>query len=236
MSDPTLGGISEKSRLLRQALQRAINTDVLASRILFGGADPLRRIFLPIAAVPNPALRDLRYSKDAAADLLQRAGFPGGRGLPVIRLITLNTDEARAVAAQIQADWGAIGVRSEYEQRDFPTLVDLVLKGKSPVTLLFIDAISLAPDYAVQFFLPDAPFNFFKYENPELGRLYAQSLRAGEESERNRIYAQMENVVLGDAPWLFLYSRRKMTLLQAGVRGYRLNALRQVDYADVSRE
>jgi ABC-type transport system substrate-binding protein len=236
MADPVLGGYSERKRLLRQALQRAVNTDVLSRRVLFGGAEPLRRLFPQVAQVLNPELPDIGFDRNAAAGLLARAGYPGGRGLPPLRFITLNTDEAKAVAAQLQADWGAVGIRSEYEQRDFPTLVDLVLKGKSPVTLLFIDAISTAPDYAVQFFLPDGPFNFFGYRNPDLGRLYQQVLRTRDEEERNRVYARMENLILQDVPWVLLYSRNKMILLQKGVKGYSINALGQVAYAGVSLE
>jgi ABC-type transport system substrate-binding protein len=236
MADPTFGGNSERARLLRRALQRAVNTEVLARRLLFSGAEPLRRIFLPVSDVPNPDPPDIGFSREAAVDLLARAGYPGGRGLPPVHLLTLNTDEAKAVASQLQADWSAIGVRSEYEQRDFPTLVDLVLKGRSPVTLLFIDAISTAPDYTVQFFLPDGPFNFFGYRNPDLGLLYEQVLRIRDQQERNRIYARMENLILRDAPWLLLYSRKKMILLQRNVRDYGLNALGQVDYAAVSLE
>jgi ABC-type transport system substrate-binding protein len=200
---------------------------------LFGGAEPLRRLFPQVAQVLNRELPDIGFDRNAAVDLLARAGYPGGRGIPPVRFMTLNTDEAKAVAAQLQADWGAIGIRSEYEQRDFPTLVDLVLKGRSPVALLFIDAISTAPDYAIQFFLPDGPFNFFGYRNPDLGRLYQQVLRTRDEDERNRIYARMENLILQDVPWILLYSRNKMILLQKGVKGYSLNALGQVGYVGV---
>lgn len=236
MSDPVIGGGREQSRLLRQALQKAINTDVLTRQILFGGAEPLRRIFQPAAGVANAELPQLKFDRQEAASLLARAGYPEGRGLAKIHFIILNTDEAKAVAEQIKSDWAAIGVQSEYEQRDFPTLVDLVIKGKSPVTSLFIDAISLSPDYAVQFFLPSSPFNFFGYKNPELGLLYEKALRTADEGERNGVYARMENLILNDAPWLLLYSRNKSILLQQNVRGYRMNALRQVDYSGVSLE
>lgn len=227
------GGPSEKATLLRQAVQLGIDKEAITSGVLFGGADALDRPFPPFVGLPNPGLVPMKYDPAKAAALLAKAGFPGGKGLPRLEIAVLNTDEAKAVATQIQADLGKLGLEVEYKQYDFPTLVGLVLQGKAAAVSLFIEALTPHPEYVCQFFLTGRPFNFFKYSNPEVDRLFEKSRQAATEDDRTALYGQLESQVMNDSPWIFLYTKKKLALTRPGIEGFAWDGLRRSRYEGV---
>ena len=119
--------LEEPGFKVRLAIAKAIDRDDYINRALFGRA-------IPGFGSINPAMRfffdtsindvsEQRFDLERAQELLAEAGFPGGEGLPTLKLLT--TPGGRR-ASEIMADIlnKNIGLNIELEVVDFTVLVE----------------------------------------------------------------------------------------------------------------
>ena len=75
---------------------------------------------------------------------------------------------------------------------------------------------------------PNGP-NYTKYANSEYDRLYEQSLRVTNITERNNIYRKMEEVLLDDAPIVILYYDQILRFTQKDIHHLHSNAMNMLN-------
>lgn len=100
---------------VRQALNMAINRDVLVNGLLMGEGTP---IMTPIAPV-NPYYNDkvqVQYDPERAKEMLAEAGFPAGQTLKFF--ISSGSSITERCAALIVQDFANVGVQVQIEQMD----------------------------------------------------------------------------------------------------------------------
>ena len=196
----------------RQAVNYAIDKTALVDNVLSGTAT--------VATGPIPAafewayneeLEPYPYDPDKARELLREAGAEGAE-------ITFYVTEGGSgmldpipMGTAIQADLEAVGLDVSIETYEWNTFLGLVnpgLEGKAdmaqmawmtndPDTLPFLALRSEA--------MPDAGgFNSGYYSNPEVDALLEQARRGTDQSERARLYREMQAIVFEDAPWAFI--------------------------------
>jgi len=196
----------------RQAVNYAIDKIALVDNVLSGTAT--------VATGPIPAafewayneeLEPYPYDPDKARELLREAGAEGAE-------ITFYVTEGGSgmldpipMGTAIQADLEAVGLDVSIETYEWNTFLGLVnpgLEGKAdmaqmawmtndPDTLPFLALRSEA--------MPDAGgFNSGYYSNPEVDALLEQARRGTDQSERARLYREMQAIVFEDAPWAFI--------------------------------
>jgi oligopeptide transport system substrate-binding protein len=88
-------------RRVRQALAISIERERLTDGELEGSTQPAFR-FLPFGA---KSAAKLTQDKDLARDLLEEAGFPGGAGFPVIKLLVNRNDTQQRIARSVARMW-----------------------------------------------------------------------------------------------------------------------------------
>lgn len=166
-----------------------------------------------------------RYDPAAAAKLLREAGFPGGRGLPPITLLTVPI--YGELASYIVREWQNLGidVKVEIVQKS------LLLEQTAQSNALFFRGSWIAdyPDaenYLSVFYGKNpAPPNYTRYENPEFDRLYEQALVTADDSARYALYQQMDRLILRDAPVVPLWYDEVIHLVQRNLVNFEPNAL-----------
>ncbi len=119
------------NRLLRQALNYAVNREAIIKHVLNGRGVPARGVLPPGIPGYRGDLEGYRYNPDKAAELLARAGYPGGEGLPELTLQlnsggTLNED----IAAAVQAMLAEVGVKVKLMVVSWPQHLDSIDRGK----------------------------------------------------------------------------------------------------------
>jgi len=97
---------------VRQALTRAIDRQAIVDHVARLG-NPVSETFVPAGQIPGyESPEGLGYDPDAARRLLAEAGFPDGRGLPVIEYLFNTGAQNEPVAQAIERMWGqTLGVR-----------------------------------------------------------------------------------------------------------------------------
>lgn len=104
-------------RRVREAMARAINRKRLADDLTEGAMEPAYG-FLPFSddKVPERITEDV----GRARELMQRAGYSGGAGFPVVRLVINRNDLQQKVAREVAAMWKQnLGIETEIIVREY---------------------------------------------------------------------------------------------------------------------
>ncbi|PUZ20130.1 peptide/nickel transport system substrate-binding protein [Chitinophaga costaii] len=221
---------------IRQAINYGIDRAKLITYLRNGIGKPATAGFVPIGLPSfSAALKGYDYNPTRAAQLLSEAGFPQGRGLPSITLMSvpIYEDYANYAAGQL-AD---IGIKVKVEVMDKNLLLEQTAKSASP----FFRASWIAdyPDaesfLAVFYSKNTAPPNYTRYNNPVFDALYEKALQENNDTIRYGLYRQMDSLVLCDAPVVPLYYDEVIHLVQPGITGFTNNALNLLDLRRVKK-
>ncbi|MBM3440575.1 MAG: ABC transporter substrate-binding protein, partial [Bacteroidetes bacterium] len=177
-----------------------------------------------------------RYDPDKAKTLLASAGFPGGKGLPVIRLISIPiyADIATYIARQLEE----IGIPAQVEI----VQKSLLLTQTSKSEALFFRGSWIAdyPDaenfFSVFYGKNPAPPNYTRYRNPQFDALYESATREPNDSISYALYRNMDRLIVQDAPVVPLWYDQIIHLVRPEVKGFRPNALNWLELRTVSIE
>jgi peptide/nickel transport system substrate-binding protein len=92
-----------------------------------------------------------------------------------------------------------------------------------------------AEDYLSVFYSKNpAPPNYTRYKNPAFDRLYEQSLRETNDSLKIKLYREMDQMVIDDAPIVPLFYDEVVHLVNPRVRGLGANALNLLELRRVT--
>ncbi|MBK8063353.1 MAG: ABC transporter substrate-binding protein [Betaproteobacteria bacterium] len=238
-SDPVVGGDSERSRKLRQALSIAVDFEELLSIFANGrgivAQGPLapgifgyregRDGFNPVvydwdAAAGAPR----RKSLEVAKKLLAEAGYPDGRdartGLPLV--LYLDT-VARGPGDKARLDWWRkqfqkLSIQLEVRDTDWNRFQEKLRKGSQQIFILGWNADY--PDPENFLFLLDGRQTRVKgegenksnYANPEFDRLFERMKHMSNSEERQALIDRMVRIVRHDAPWMWGYHPKDYSL------------------------
>ena len=194
-----------RDRRVRQALNHAIDFEAINQGLFGGRVERMAAVFNP--PFRHPGLRPYEYNLDRARQLLADAGYGDG-----FELSSLDTplgqwiqdfELAQAVAAQLAAvgvtfregvrtyEWG--NYRTKLLSYDLPGLFMQASGGE-------FELLTEAADLTIT-----SPSNFYRWENPAYEALWSELQETLSEERRRQIGLEMQEVVLEEAPWIFLY-------------------------------
>lgn len=212
-------------KAVRQAINFAINRDQLVMYMRNSIGIPAVGGIVPEGLPSKNAelVRGYHYQPDSARKLLKKAGI--GSNTAVIKLLTIPVyeDVASFAARQLQD----VGLKVQVEVVQKSLLLEQTAKRQS----LFFRGSWIAdyPDaenYMAMFYSKNpAPPNYTGYKNPAFDRLYETALQETDDSVRYKLYRQMDQMVMDDAPVVPLYYDEVIHFLQTNVRGLTPNAL-----------
>jgi peptide/nickel transport system substrate-binding protein len=215
-----------KDRRVRQALNLAVNKQLIVQRLLAGYAEPVGQPVPPVVFGSNPAVKPYPYDPERARALLKEAGFENGFEA-TLEIGEGRIESAKSVAEAVVGDLRAVRVNVSIKQFEFGTLRErvgaYVLKKEVPgghpdMYLMYNRAPSLDAEDITATFLPSGGFwNFSGYANPEVDRLVKESIQAGRREERERLFHAIARVTHDDPPWIYLYSPQQIFGVRAGL-------------------
>lgn len=188
---------------------------------------PAESGFVPkgLPSFDDQSVKGYYYDPAKSRQLLAEAGFPNGKGLPVIKLLTiaLYSDMGDFIAKQL----GDIGIPVQVETVQKALLLDMTSNSRA----LFFRGSWIAdyPDaenYLSVFYSRNpAPPNYTRYNNPKFDALFEKALVEENDSARYRLYQQADQLVLDDAPVVPLWYDQAIHLVNPSVKGFNPNAL-----------
>ncbi len=200
---------------VRRALNLAVDVDAIIESVFGGNATPTATPLNNYMFGYAEDLDNRQYDPEQAQQLLAEAGYEGGfsftMGSPSGRYLN-----DRLVAEAVVGQLAEIGVQVELQVQEWSSYVGQVLERQVPTdsyligwgnsnydadrtlfTMLYGGTVEGGPDQAV--------FSYF--QNNEYDQLILQARETLDADERLELYHQAQEIVVEEAPWLFLYQQ-----------------------------
>ena len=226
-NNPLVKGSPTRIKAIRQAMNYAINRPQLMMYMRNSIGIPAEAGFVPggLPSRNTEWVKGYHYDPTRSKQLLKEAGFPEGKGLTPIKLLTINIYADIASFAARQLEEVGIPVQVEIIQKS------LLLEQTAKSQALFFRGSWIAdyPDaenYMAMFYSKNpAPPNYTRYKNPAFDILYEKGLLETNDSLRYALYREMDQLVINDAPILPIWYDMAIHLVQPNITGFYPNAL-----------
>lgn len=222
MKDPVVG----KNLQLRQAIAHAVDINKYIDLFTYRMGQKANSIYPPGINGYSPST-DLPYKYDVtkAKELLAKAGYPEGKGLPTLKFDIRGTDTRRRQMGEfIQKELHAIGVNVEVRQNTFPAFLEKSRKGELQFwqggwILDYPDAENVLQLLTTDN-LPPGP-NSSQYSNPQFDKLFYQLREMEDGPAKTKLMREMEEIVNRDLPWAMQYYSRNYILYHDYLKNFR---------------
>jgi ABC-type transport system substrate-binding protein len=178
-----------------------------------------------------------QYNPDLSRELLAKAGFPDGLGLPTITIST--TDDYVDICEFIQHQLADVGIKIQVEV--FPGAAYREMMANS--RMLFFRG-SWVADYAdpenylslffTPNFSPGGP-NYTHFSSKEFDNLYANALWQPNDSLRYLIYNRMDSLVMDNAVVIPLYYDKVVRFVNKDIIGMQTNPMNLLSLKQVKK-
>lgn len=222
---------------LRRAMNYCIDRDLLIKNVMGGVGQPARGI-IPIA-VPgyNRALQGYTLNSETAIELLSDTDYIKSVNPPVLKA-TYNTDQGHAriaLALKTQLETMQLAVQptsltwEEYEKKMTSMQLDFFRLGWDadyPDADGFLYPLFHSSQIGVT--------NLTGYKNAQVDRiLEAARGETQSNTERIKLLRRAEQIILDDAPMLWLVQKEAASLIRPNVQGFKLDGLGLLNWTNL---
>lgn len=193
--------------------------------------------FVPagLPSFDSVTVKGYHFDVAKAKQLLAEAGFPEGKNLPTIKLLTIPVygDLGSFIANELLQ----IGIKVQVEVIQKSLLMEQTSKSQA----LFFRGSWIAdyPDaenYLSVFYGKNpAPPNYTRYKNPAYDKLYESALSEKNDSIRYELYRQMDRMVMEDAPVVPLWYDMAIHLVHLNITNFYPNSLNLLELRKVKK-
>lgn len=206
-------------KLVRQAINYALDVDAVVDYIYTGRAVKLSTPLPPRVWGYNPDVEGYYYDPAKAKELLAEAGYPDGFKIS----LWTNDDPLRMqIAEMFQANLAEVGIEVDVQILPWATYLEDTALGKHDMFILGWSTVTADADYGLYALFHSSmagdPGNRSFYANPRVDELLDAGRRETDPEKRMAIYHEAQELIVEDAPWVFL-------IATSAVNGYR-------DYVD----
>jgi len=214
---------------VRRAFVLATDRETLADVAMRGYAFPATGGFVPPGMPGHSVGIGLRYDPSQARELLAEAGYPGGRGFPVIDALT--THGRVTEREYLQAQWREnLGVEIAWEAMEWATFLDSL--DEEPPHMFGMAWMADYPD-PDNFLRVGLSWSAMRWRNEAYDRLVEEARRVTDQGKRMKLYGQADRILVEEMPIVpFAYSRFHQ-LVKQWVRKYPVSAIRTWFWKDV---
>ena len=194
--------------------------------------------FVPagLPSFDSVAVKGYHYDVTKAKQLLAEAGYPDGKNLPEIKLLTIPIygDLGTYIANELLQ----VGIKVQVEVIQKSLLMEQTSKSQAPFFRgSWIADYPDAENYLSVFYGNNpAPPNYTRYKNAEFDRLYEKSLSEKNDSLRYQLYQQMDRIVINDAPVVPLWYDMAIHLVHPNIKNFYPNSLNLLELRRVDKE
>jgi len=233
------------NKYLRQALNYAVDRDKIVTYTLQGEGIPGDYgLVPPMPGYDYKNIKGYTFNPDKAKELLAKAGYPGGKGLPEITLQTnpdggnRNVQIAEVMKKMLEEN---LGISVKIDQVPFPQHLDSYERGKVPIFRQGWSAdypdpqtfLSLLYGHNVPKDSNERAYgNPMRYKSAHFDSIYTKALVTVNDTERMKLYEEADQAALDDAPYLCIFYDENYYLLHNYVKNFYGNAM---DYRDLSK-
>jgi peptide/nickel transport system substrate-binding protein len=231
---------------VRSAMLHAVDRKTILENIMEGSAAPARGVLAPGVFGFKDMNLDRLYPFDRAKakTLLTQAGWaPGPDGIMQKggQRLTLSWLAARGrypkdgeITEAVQAMLKEVGIEAKVQFLEWAAVFQQVRAATLAHNLFTLGWVTSNADadysmYAL-FHSKQAPptgWNTSRYVNPKIDTLVEQARRSLNQSEREKLYAEAQDIIAKEMVWIPVYTTKEIIATRAGVKGF---AVHPVEY------
>ncbi|MDR0648559.1 MAG: ABC transporter substrate-binding protein [Synergistaceae bacterium] len=215
----------KSNKALRHAINYAVDRERINDLVLEGLWSPAKGVLPPSMPGYNPDLAGYSFDPERAKQLLAEAGFPDG--FETTLQVNQNVRH-KAVAEAVQAQVAELGIKLNVQIVDWGVHLDTLDRGETDMYRMGWVVDYLDPDNFLYVNLHSSNFgakgNYSFYGNPEADKLMEEGRTETDPAKRIEIYRKAEQIIVDDAPWMFLFYYYNNMATQKWVSGATLPA------------
>ena len=223
---------------IRQAINYGFDRRKMVMYLRNSIGIPAESGFVPagLPSFDSSIVRGYHYDPVKAKQLLAAAGYPGGVGLPVIRLLTIPiyADLASFIARELED----VGIRVQVEAVQKSFLLEQTAKSQAPFFRgSWIADYPDAENYLSCFYSKNpAPPNYTRFHNDEFDALYERALQEENDTLRIELYRKMDELIVANAPVVPLWYDEVIRLVSPHIHGFKPNGLNLLELRRVFKK
>lgn len=207
--------------LVRQAINHAVDIEAAIEFIFTGQATANAGPIGQNVWGANPNLEAYDYDPERAKELLAEAGYPDGFSTT----IWTNENDLRIQVAELfQADLAAIGIDVSIQILPWATYLQDTGEGKHDMFILGWGTVTGDADYGLYALFHSSQFgasgNRTFWGNDRVDELLDLGRVTIDEEARAAAYHEAQELIVADAPWVFLFSQAYANGLRQNVEGF----------------
>ncbi|RYG71372.1 hypothetical protein EON77_12965, partial [bacterium] len=226
-----------KDRRVRRALAMVVDRRKIVDEIL-GGQNQIATCVVPPGVFGHrDSVKGLPMDIPAAKALLAEAGYPGGKGIgPIEFSYRDGRPDVELVVQTLQQEWKeALGVNISLQKREWGSYLQKQNKKQLAAYHMrwaadYLDAENFLSTLLASY----GGENKLNYKNPQFDALCAQADTILDEAKRKELYAQAEDLTLGDAAFIPIYFQRDAELIRGNVKGLRESLFGHLPHTNVT--
>ena len=193
--------------------------------------------FVPagLPSFDSVAVQGYHYDVSKAKKLLAEAGYPDGKNLPEIKLLTIPIygDLGTYIANELLQ----VGIKAQVEVIQKSLLMEQTSKSQAPFFRgSWIADYPDAENYLSVFYGKNpAPPNYTRYKNAAFDILYEKDLSEKNDSLRYNLYQQMDRIIINDAPVVPLWYDMAIHLVHLNIQNFYPNSLNLLELRRVKK-
>jgi peptide/nickel transport system substrate-binding protein/oligopeptide transport system substrate-binding protein len=215
-------------RLVRRAINYAVDKERVATEAGRGRLVTATGLIPKGMAGYRPENINYPYSPARARQLLADAGYPEGRGLPVIEMwSSVRSDALLVEDGLVEQYLREVGIEVRFEYLlDWPRFQKKFQQDLLPLFKYSWDADIPDPDNILaSLFHSRSPNNVFNYANQQVDELITRAQSERDYENRIALYSEAQRLIMEDAPLLLLSSLAYERAFQPYVRNYEAKAI-----------
>jgi oligopeptide transport system substrate-binding protein len=210
---------------VRQAFAQAFDRQEYVDEIANGLGKPALSFIPPEHPGHAPDIKMYEFNADAARKTLADAGFPNGQGLPEVKLTYSATPRNKTRFEWIQAQLRAnLGVRAQLDPVESSAYTALLKNPRTTPQVFFLGWCQDYPDpqnWLTTVFHSTSTVTHVGWKNQEFDTLTKQADAEPDPAKRMQMYHQAHEVLVREAPVVFLYWDVANYLIKPYVQGMR---------------
>ena len=224
----------ELDERLRQAINYGIDKTKMVKYMMNGMATAAEGGFIPKGLPGYNEKAGYSFQPQKARELVNSYKKEKGN-LPTVQLTTVQ--EYADICEYIQAQMAKVGLNIEINVVPGPTMRDGKATGKFEFFRAnwgadYPDAENFLSLYYSQNFAPEGP-NYSHFKNEKFDQLYLNSFKESDDLKREKIYREMDSLMMKSAPIVPLFYDQTSIFLQKNVKGFTMSPVKLLDLTRV---
>jgi len=206
---------------VRQAISYVVPYKTIIDQVLQGFG---RQLTSPIPyGTPTHTDKYFTYGKTDVAkakQLLSEAGYPNG--FKTTLSVASGVQEGQETAVWVKQALAQIGIQMDIQQLPGAAFTSQLQKHTLPF-FFFNNWISINNDpfYHLYWLFDSACCNYTEYNNPTVKKMIDANLLSKTPAKRNAAAVKIQQQIMSDAPWVFLYQPDFVLAMRSNVKGYK---------------